>query len=78
MVDLLPQNFSGCPSGFSTPPVSLNLFLEKIMQQTLHRWHIYLQLEIYHMGGTSTELQELTNKFYKRTGAFVMDVSTAK
>ena len=72
-----------------SPPV-LNLFLEKIMQQTLRDHptpisisgrpihNLPLADDIEFMGGSNGELQDLTNRLVDRATAYGMAVSTEK
>ena len=70
--------------------VVFNLFLEKIMQETLHEhhtsistggrpiWHLQFADDIDLMGGSNGELQDLTNRLVDRTRIHGMEVSKEK
>ena len=63
----------------------LNLFLETVMQETLHVYHISIALrnlrfadDIDIMGGSNAELQYLTNSLVDRERAYGMEISPEK
>ena len=71
-------------------PILFNLFLEKIMQETLHDHHtststggrsicnLQFADDIDLMGGSNGELQDLTNRLVDRATAHEMGVGTEK
>ena len=71
-------------------PILFNLFLEKIMQETLHDHHTSIPIGgrsicnlrfadgIDPLGGSNGELQDLTNRLIDRASAYGMEVSTEK
>ena len=78
--------YQGClPSA-----ILLNLFLEKIMQEKLHDHHTSISIggrpicslefasDSNLVGGSSGELQNLTNRLIDRATAYAMEVSTEK
>ena len=80
----------GVRQGCLLSPVLFNLFLKKIMRETLHNFHSIISIggrtisnlrfadDIDLMGGSNTELQELTNRLTSRAGAYGMEVSSEK
>ena len=68
----------------------VQLFVEKIMQETLHDHHMSVSIrerpmrnprfadDIDLMGGSNGELQDLTNRLVDRATAYGMEVSTEK
>ena len=71
-------------------PILFNLFLEKIMQETLHDHHTSISIggrpicnqifadDIELMGGSNGELQDLTSRFVDRATAYGMEVTAEK
>ena len=71
-----------------TLPVLFNLFLEKIIQETLHDHHTSICIgrrpicnlrfadDIAFMGNSNGEFQDLINSLIDRATAYGMDVST--
>ena len=71
-------------------PVLFKLFLEKIMQETLHDHHAIISIggrpqsnlrfadDIDLMGGSNNELQACTNRLEDRAEAYGTEVSTEK
>ena len=80
----------GVRQGCLLSPTAFNLFLEKIMQETLHNHTTTITIggrplcnlrfadDIDLMAGSNTELQDLTDKLSARAGAYGMEISTAK
>ncbi|CAH1266623.1 Hypp3444 [Branchiostoma lanceolatum] len=80
----------GVRQGCLISPVLFNLYLEKIMQDTLQDHHTSISIagrricnlrfadDIDLLAGTNTELQDLTDKLTQSTGSFGMEVSTEK
>ena len=80
----------GIRQGCLPSPILFNLFLEKIMQETLHDHHTSISIggrpicnqrfadDIDLMGGSSSELQDLTSGLEDRVTAYGMEVSTEK
>ena len=80
----------GVRQGCLLSPVLFNIFLEQIMQETLHDHHTSISIggrpisnlrfadDIDLMGGSNSELQDLTNRLSERAGAYGMEVSTEK
>ena len=66
--------------------ILFNLFLEKIMQETLHDHHTSISIggrpicnkQYADIGGSNGELQDLKNRLVDRGAAFRMEVSTEK
>ena len=85
-LSLNPLKHSKCPSGM----LMLNLFLEKIMQETLNGHHTSISIggrpmcnlrfadDIDLMSGSICELQDLTNRLVDRATAYGMEVTTEK
>ena len=81
---------AGICHGCLLSPVLFNLFVERIMQETLHGHYTSISIggrpisnlrfadDIDLMGGTSSELHDLTNRLYEGAGAYGMEVSTEK
>ena len=71
-------------------PVLFNIYLEKIMQDTLQDHHMSISMGGRHicnlrfaddidlLGGTNQELQDFTDKLVARTGTYSMEESTEK
>ena len=71
-------------------PILFNLFLEKIIQDKLHDYHISIYIggrpicklrfadDIDLTGGSNGELQDLTNRFVDRATAYGIEASTEK
>ena len=81
------QTTVGVRQGCLLSPVLFNIFLEKIMQETLQDHHTSISIghfnlrfadDIDLMGGSNTELQALTDKLDNRASAYGMEVSTKK
>ena len=84
------QTTVGVCQGCIPSPVVFNLFLERITQETLHDYHTSISIggkpifslqfanNIDLMGGSSDELQGLTNRHIDRATAYGMEVSTEK
>ena len=80
----------GVHHGCLLSPILFNLFLEKIMQETLHEHHSSIYIggrpicnlqfadNIDLLGGSSGVLQNLTNRLIDRAAAYQMEVSTEK
>ena len=80
----------GVRQGCLFPPILFNLFLETIMQETLHDHHTSISSggwpicnlrftdNIILMGGSNGELQDPDNKLVDRATAYGMEVSTEK
>ncbi|CAH1250101.1 Hypp8767 [Branchiostoma lanceolatum] len=80
----------GVHQGCLISPVLFNLYLEKIIQDTLQDHHTSISIggrricnlrfadDIDLLAGTNTELQDLTDKLTQSTGSFGMEVSTEK
>ena len=80
----------GVRQGCLLSPTVFNIFLEKIMQETLHNHITTISIggrpvcnlrfadDIDLMGGSNAELQDLTNKLASRAGAYGMEISSAK
>jgi hypothetical protein len=76
----------GCPLS----PVLFNIYLEHIMKEALHNFHTSISIggrplcnlrfadDIDLMGGNEAELQELTTRLEKASGAVGMEVSSEK
>ena len=83
-LSLNPLKHSKCPSGM----LMLNLFLEKIMQETLNGHHTSISIggrpmcnllfasDIDLLGGSNGELEDLTNRLVDRATAYGMEVSS--
>ena len=84
------QDNNRCSSGMLTATHPVNLFPEKITQETLHDHHISFSIggrpicnlgfadDIVLMGGSNGELQDLTNRLVDRATAYGKEVSTEK
>ncbi|MGL4418375.1 MAG: reverse transcriptase domain-containing protein [Plesiomonas shigelloides] len=80
----------GVRQGCLLSPVLFNIFLEKIMQETLHDHQTSISIggrplsnlrfadDIDLMAGSNTELQNLTNKLSRIAGSYGMEISTDK
>jgi hypothetical protein len=80
----------GVRQGCLLSPVLFNMFLERIIQETLQDHHTSISIggrslcnlrfadDIDLMGGSNEELQDLTNKLVDRANAYGMEVSTEK
>ena len=80
----------GVRQGCILSPVLFNIFLEKIMQETLDDHHTSISIggrplcnlrfadDIDLLAGSNTELQELTDKLADRAGAYGMEISSEK
>ena len=84
------QTTVGVRQGCLLSPVLFNIFLEKIMQETLEDHVTSISIggrpicnlrfadDIDLMGGSNNELQDLTNKLANRAGAYGMEISAEK
>lgn len=80
----------GVRQGCLLSPVLFNIFLEKIMQETLHDHHTSISIggrplcnlrfadDIDLMAGSNSELQNLTDKLSSSAGSYGMEISTDK
>ena len=80
----------GVRKGCLFAPILFNLFLKKIMQETLHNHHTSISIGgrpmcnprfadgIDLIGACTGELQDLTKRLIERATAYGMDVSTKK
>ena len=84
------QTTVGVRQGCLLSPVLFNIYLEQIMNETLHEHHTSISIngrpicnlrfadDIDLMAGSKQELQELTDRLSNRAGAYGMEVSTEK
>ena len=80
----------GVRQGCLLSPVLFNIFLEKIMRETLHNFDSTISIggrtlsnlrfadDIDLMGGSESELQDLTSRLTQSSGAYGMEVSSEK
>ena len=79
-----------CETWTLQSPILFNLFPEKIIQEALHKHHTAISIggrpicklrfadDTKLMGGSSGELQDLTNRLVDRAGSYGIEVSTEK